>query len=84
MSMLHQLEPVYPHSYPDRSNTGLNVLDSASAVVKKALRNGTVLMINAEADRLLLEHPDCQLSLAELREFFARLAIRRRVPLQFG
>ena len=84
MSLLQHLEPVYPRSHPDRSNTGPKVLDPASVAVKKALRNGTVLVINAEADRLLLEHPDCQMSLAELREFIARLAMRRHVPMQFG
>jgi hypothetical protein len=84
MSMLHYLEPVYPRSHPDRSNTGLKVLDPASGAVKKALRNGTVLVINVEADKLLLEHPDCQLSLAALRDFIARLAMRRHVPMQFG
>ena len=82
--MLHYLERVSPRSHQDQSNTGLKVLDPASVAVKKALRNGTVLVINAEADRLLLEHPDCQMSLAELREFIARLAMRRHVPMQFG
>ena len=84
MSMLHYLEPVYPRYRPDRSNTAPSVLDLVSATVKKASRNGSVLVINAEADRLLLEHPDCQMSLAELREFIARLAMRRHVPMQFG
>jgi hypothetical protein len=84
MSMLHYLEPVSPRSHQGQSNTGLKVLDPASVAVKKALRNGTVLVINAEADRLLLEHPDCQLSLVELRDFIARLAMRRHVPMQFG
>ena len=85
MSILHYLEPVYPRSRPDRSKAwGLKVLDPASAAVKRASRNGSVLVINAEADRLLFEHPDCQLSLAELRDFIARLAMRRRVPMQFG
>jgi hypothetical protein len=84
MSVRHYLEPVYPRSHPDRSNAGLKVLDPASVAVRTASRNGTVLVINAEADRLLLEHPDCQMSLAELRDFVARLAMRRRVPMQFG
>jgi hypothetical protein len=84
MSMLH-LEPVCPRPRSNRPEPwGLKVLDPASAAVKKALRNGTVLVINAEADRLLLEHPDCQLSVAELRDFIARLAMRRRCPMQFG
>ena len=60
------------------------VLEPAAAAVKKALRDRVVLVINAEADRLLGEHPDCLTSLADLRELVARLAIRRRVPLQFG
>jgi hypothetical protein len=59
-------------------------LDLVSATVKKAARNGSVLVINAEADRLMLEHPDWQLSIAELRYFIAGLAMRRRVPMQFG
>ena len=84
MSMLHFLEPVYPRSRPDRSNTAPSVLDLVSATVKKASRNGSVLVINAEADRLMLEHPHWQLSLAELRYFIAGLAMRRGVPMQFG
>jgi hypothetical protein len=82
--MLNYLEPAYPRYRLDRSNYTLKLLDPASVAVKKAARNGAVLVINVEADRLLLEHPDCQLSLAELRNFIARLAIRRRVPIQFG
>ena len=82
--MLRPVPLVYPRSRLDRSNARLKILDPASGAVKEALRNGTVLVINAEADRLLLEHPDCQLSLSQLRDFIARLAIRRRVPIQFG
>jgi hypothetical protein len=59
MSMLHYLEPAHPGSRPDRPDSHLKVLDPASAAVKKALRDRAVLMINAEADRLLDEHPDC-------------------------
>jgi hypothetical protein len=84
MSVLHYLEPAYPRSRSDRSNAAPSVLDLVSATVKKASRNRTVLLINAEADRLMLEHPDWQLSLAELRYFIAGLAMRRRVPMQFG
>jgi hypothetical protein len=82
--MLRYLEPAYPRSRRDRSNTGPSVLDLVSTTVKKASRAGSVLVINAEADRLMLEHPDWQLSLAELRYFIAGLAMRRRVPMQFG
>ena len=84
MSMLHYLEPAYQRSQLDRSNTALKVLDTVSTAVKKASQNGPVLVINAEADRLLSEHPDCQLSRAAVRDFIARLAMRRGIPMQFG
>jgi len=84
MSLVHHAGPVDSRSRPNRPDSHLKALDPASAAVKKALRDRAVLMINAEADRLLDEHPDCQLSLVELRDFIARLAMRRRVPMQFG
>jgi hypothetical protein len=84
MSMQHYLEPACRRAYSEPSNAALKALDPASAAVKRAARNRSVLVINTEADRLLFEHPDCQLSLAEVRDFIARLAMRRRVPMQFG
>ena len=84
MSMLHYLEPACRRSHSAPSNTGLKVLDPASAAVKSVARNGPALVINPEADRLSFEHPDCELSLAEVRDFIALLAMRRRVPMLFG
>lgn len=84
MNTLPCLETAHPRARLGRSNAARKVLDPASAAVRKASRNGTVLSINAEADRLLLEHPDCQVLLAELRDFIARLAVRGRVPMLFG
>ena len=67
---------------PDYSRR--QALAGAIVAVAKAARNGGMISIDLRAQRLLNEYPDCGLSLAELREELARLAIEQGVGVRFG
>ena len=47
-------------------------------------REHSILNIDREAERLLVDHPDCGISFDELRNYLLRFAVRQRVVIQFG
>jgi hypothetical protein len=51
-----------------------SMLDRAIGLVEQARRSGSVLDMDAETKNLLHENPNCQMSFAELRADFAKVA----------
>lgn len=60
------------------------VFTAAAVVVEMASRSGAILRVDAEARQLFQECVDCPLTIDDLRDVIALIAIRQRVPIQFG
>jgi len=60
------------------------VLDLAALSVESAANDGGMIAADMEARRLLDANPDCQISFEVLRDTIARLALARKVGVEFG
>jgi hypothetical protein len=65
-------------------DTRRSVFAEAMLAVVVVERRHSVLGIDAEAKRLLGEHPECGISFDELRNYLVRFAVRRRVAIDIG
>jgi hypothetical protein len=61
-----------------------SILNLALSAVEHASRNGGMIAAHTEAVRLLNEHPECSMSVDELRDEIARIAMHRGVGVEFG
>ena len=65
-------------------DTRRSVFAEAMLAVVMVERRHSVLGIDAAAKRLLGDHPDCGVSLDELRNYLMRFAVRQRVAVEVG
>ena len=59
-------------------------MDRAVVTIQEASRHETVLVVNAEAKRLLHLHPNCPMSPEQLQSELIRLAVQHGVAIKFG
>ena len=65
-------------------DTQRSVFAEAMLAVVSVERRHSVLGIDAEAKRLLGEHPDCEVTFDELRNYLMRFAVRQGVAIAIG
>ena len=65
-------------------DTRRSVFAEAMLTVVAAERVHSILNIDREAERLLVDHPDCGISFDELRNYLMRFAVRQRVAIEIG
>ena len=68
----------------EQTDTRRQVMDRAVGAIQEASRRQTVLVVNAEAKRLLHLHPNSPMSLEQLQSELIRLAVQHGVAIEFG
>ena len=71
-------------SLQDEPRLRQEALVHATIAVKNAKRNGTILVIKAEAERIYRMIPNCPVSRADLRAEMIRLGLSDRVAIEFA
>jgi hypothetical protein len=70
--------------FPKRPNLRQHVLSRAGVAVEKSARNGSVLNVTVEAQRIANEGKMGDLSLGQIAEDIAMLASVRGLVVEFG
>ncbi len=65
-------------------DTRRSVFAEAMLAVVAVERVHSILNIDRETERLLVDHPYCGISFDELRNYLMRFAVRQRVAIEIG